>query len=137
MSEDVSLPQATDDEFLARFVLFRGWIRGSSSTVKPDAFIPYPYPDLSMTRHLGLSENDIWQIGQEVADSRPATLYGRADVQALHLKRQSLRIVPTPEPKNHANVTGWPKDKPAQKIIAQQLAADARYVPKPLSSLRS
>jgi hypothetical protein len=78
-----------------------------------------------------LSTDEIWQIGQEVADSRPATLYGRADIQALHIKRQSLRIIPTAEPRNHANVTDWPKDKPAQKIIAQELAAVAHYVPKP------
>ena len=131
MNEDTSLPQVTDDELLARFVLFQGWIRTSDSTVRPDAFVPYPYPDLSVTRHLGLSESDIWQIGQTVASSRPATLHGRADIQALHVKRQSLRIVPTPEPRNHANVMGWPKDKPAQKIIAQELAAVAQYLPNP------
>lgn len=131
MNGDVSLTPFTDDEALARFVLFRGWIRSSNSTVKPDGFIPYPYPDLSVTRHIGLSEQEIWQLGQAVADSRPATLHGRADIQALQVTARSLRIVPTPEPKNHANITGWPKDKPAQKIIALQLAADAWYVPRP------
>ncbi|CUQ66313.1 hypothetical protein [Candidatus Nitrospira inopinata] len=131
MNEDISWPPVTDDEDLARFVLFRGWIRSSHSTVKPDAFIPYPYPDLSVTRHIGLSVEEVWQIGQAVADRRPATLYGRADIQAVHIRRQALRIVPTPEPRNHANITDWPKDKPAQKIIAQELAAVARYVPNP------
>lgn len=132
MNGDASSSQVTDDEFLARFILFHGWIRGSDSTVRPDAFIPYPYPDLSVTRHIGLSVEEIWQIGQAVADRRPATLYGRADIQAFYVKRQSLRIVSTTEPKNHANVTGWPKDKPSQKIIAQELAAVCHYVPKPL-----
>jgi hypothetical protein len=134
VNEDVSLTPVTDNEVLARFVLFRGWIRSSNNTVKPDAFVPYPYPDLSVTRHIELSEAEIWKIGQQVADQRPATLYGRADILALSVKRQSLRIVPTLEPKNHANVIGWPKDKPAQKIIAQQLAADAHYVLKSLGS---
>lgn len=131
MNEDVSFTPVTDSEVLARFVLSRGWIRSSNGTVKPDAFIPYPWPDLSVTRHVGLSIEEIWQIGQTVADSRPATLYGRADIQALSVTNQSLQIVPTREPKNHANITGWPKDKPAQKIIALQLAADAWYVPRP------
>lgn len=131
MNENPSLPQVTDDEVLARFILFRGWIRNSDSAVRPDAFIPYPYPDLSVTRHMGLSVEEVWQISQAVAATRPATLYGRADIRAAHVRRQSLRIVPTPEPKNHANVTGWPKDKPAQKIIAQELAAIAHYVPNP------
>lgn len=27
--------------------------------------------------------------------------------------------------RNHANVTGWPADKPSQKILAQEIAADA------------
>lgn len=132
MNRNPSSPPVTDDEFFARFILFRGWIRSSDSTVRPDAFIPHPYPALSVTRHIGLTTEEIWQIGQTVADTRPATLYGRADVQVLHARRQSLRIVPTPEPKNHANVTGWPMDKPAQKIIAQELAAVANYVPKPV-----
>lgn len=131
MSEDGSLSPVTAEEWLARFILFRGWIRGSDSTVRPDAFIPYPYPDLSVTRHIGLSVEEVWQIGQAVAEHRPATLYGRADIQAVHVRRQALRIVPTPEPRNHANITGWPKDKPAQKIIAQELAAVAHYVPNP------
>jgi hypothetical protein len=133
VSKNPLLPQVIDKEFLARFILFGRWVRSSDSTVRPDAFIPYPYPDLSVTRHIGLSVDEIWQLGQAVADSRPAMLHGRADIQALHVKRQFLRIVPTPEPKNHANIIGWPKDKPAQKIIAQELAAAAHYMPKPMN----
>lgn len=131
MSEEASFPPVTDDEWLARFVLFSGWVRSSDRTIRPDAFIPYPYPDLSVTRHQGLSEGELWEIGQTIASSRPVALYGRADIQALHVRRQSLHIVPTAEPRNHANVTGWPKDKPAQKIIAQELAAVAHYLPNP------
>ena len=129
MSGDSKLPLVTDDELLARFVLFRSWIRGDQ-TIRPDAFIPHPYPDLSVTRHVGLLEAELWQIGQTVADKRPARLYGRADVQVLTVKAQSLRIVPTPEPKNHANITGWPVDKSVQKIIALEIAAVAQFVSK-------
>jgi hypothetical protein len=136
MSDEVTLPPITDDEWVARFVLFSKWIRNSDHTVRPDAFIPFPWPDLSVTRHIGLSEAELWELGQAVADQRPATLYGRADVQALTVKRQSLRFVPTAEPKNHANITGWPADKPAQKIIAQELAAAAKFVLKPPSAIR-
>jgi hypothetical protein len=42
--------------------------------------------------------------------------------------RQELRVVAAPilpENLNHANVTGWPSEKPTQKIIAQQIAAAA------------
>lgn len=123
------LPPVTDDELLARFVLFSRWIR-SDKTVRPDAFIPHPYPDLSVTRHEGLPEPELWQLGQEVATLRNLTLYGRADVRARAVKAQSLSIQPTPEPRNHANINGWPPDKPAQKIIAQEIAAAAEYVGK-------
>jgi hypothetical protein len=42
-------------------------------------------------------------------------------------QRQELHVVAAPllENPNHANVTGWPGEKPAQKIIAQQISAAA------------
>jgi len=129
MTDIPALPPVSEDEWMARFILFRHWIRKSDPPVRPDAFIPHPYPDLSVTRHMDLLEAELWQIGQEIADKRPATLYGRADLQAISVIKKSLRIVPTPEPKNHANITGWPADKPSQKIIAQEIAAEARFVP--------
>lgn len=57
-------PTVTDDEKLARFVMYSKWVRSSDSTVRPDAFIPYPYPDLSGTRHGALTDADMWRIGQ-------------------------------------------------------------------------
>lgn len=129
MNKETELPPVTDDELLARFVLFSNWIR-HDQTVRPDAFIPYPYPNLSVTRHAGLSESDLWQIGQSVSDKIGRPLYGRADIRALAVKMQFLRIEPTPEPKNHANIIGWPADKPGQKIIALEITAAARFVPK-------
>jgi len=136
MTDIPALPPVSEDEWMARFILFRHWIRKSDLRVRPDAFIPHPYPDLSVTRHMDLSEAELWQIGQAIADKRPATLYGRADLRAKSVIKKSLRIVPTSEPKNHANITGWPADKPSQKIIAQEIAAEARFIPNSdLSSL--
>ncbi len=129
MSNKTELPPIADDELLARFVLFSNWIR-HDQTVRPDAFIPHPYPNLSVTRHREISEFDLWQIGKDVASKRRLNLYGRADIQAITVKTQSLRIEPTAEPKNHANINGWPADKPKQKIIAQEIAAAARFIPK-------
>lgn len=96
-------------------------------TIKPDAFIPYPWPNLSVTRRLELTDTELWAIGQQIADQRPATLYGRADVQAIDVRKQSLAITPTKEPRNHADISGWPPDKPSQKMIAQEIAAAAIY----------
>ncbi len=116
-------------ENLARFVLFSGWIRHADQTIKPDAFIPYPHSDLSVTRHQNLTEESLWKIGQAIAIARRTTLYGRADLRAATVRQQSLEIEPAPiegNP-NHANIFRWPADKPSQKIIAQQLAAASTY----------
>lgn len=125
---DGALTPVVPAELLARFVLFSRWIR-SDGMVRADAFVPWPWPELSVTRHQGLSESELWQLGQSVADQRPATLYGRADVVSAEITRHSLRIEPTREPKNHANILGWPAEKPMQKMIAQEIAARATYVP--------
>jgi hypothetical protein len=123
-------PAIADDELLARFVLFSGWVR-SDRTMRPDAFIPFPWPNLSVTRHLELSKDELWTIGQHIADNRPSKLYGRADLQVLTILEQSLRVVPTPTPRNHANIAGWPSDKPSQKTIALRIAAAATFLPRP------
>jgi len=127
------MPAVAEEERLARFVLFSNWIRNSDKTVKPEAFIPYPHPNLSVTRHLYLSEEAVWEIGQGVADARMKTLYGRADFYAANALRQFLKIesAPSPNNPNHANIANWPVEKSAQKIIAQQLAADSVYQVKP------
>ena len=44
-----------NDEWLARFILRKEHVR-ADGTVKPDPFIPYKHIELSVTRHLGLSE---------------------------------------------------------------------------------
>jgi hypothetical protein len=92
-----------------------------------------PPPDfkLSVTRHIDLSVSALWQLGQAVADARPAaTLHGRAELKVVDVKRQTLQVdaAPVPENLNHAHIAGWPPDKPAQKIIAIELAASARFV---------
>jgi hypothetical protein len=59
------------------------------------------------------------------------TLYGRADLQARCFYARALSLVPTPEPRNHVNVSGWPTEKGEQKSIAQEMAASATYIRKP------
>jgi hypothetical protein len=50
------------------------------------------------------------------------------DVKANIFRKQSLTLSPTETPRNHVNVSAWPSDKPAQKIIALEIAADAVFV---------
>jgi hypothetical protein len=135
MSGHGHLPPVSPDERLARFITVEKWIR-ADHTVRQDAFIPPKDLNLSVTRHLHMSQEQLWQIGQAVADAisekRHAKLFGRADLTAVACTGINLRVEPFPIPGNpqHTHVTGWPLDKPAQKSIAQQLAAAASFVSK-------
>lgn len=113
-------------EKLARYILHSAYLR-QDQTVRSNGFIPHPYKDLSVTRHLGLSEDRIWAIGSDVAGKTGKKLYARADVPAGAVLDQQLQIHPAPfegNP-NHANIAGWPADKPSQMSIAQKIAASA------------
>lgn len=119
-------------ERLSRYILQSNFIRPSDNTVKPNAFIPYPNKDLSVTRHIGLEQDAIWSMGEDVAQQTGKKLYGRADNQAVTYLDQKLIVSPAPRTgnPNHANVGGWPADKPMQKMIAIEIAAKSRYVPR-------
>lgn len=128
------------NELLARYVTSSKWFRRQDHTVKQDAFIPSESPlELSVTRHLNLSENDMWRIGKKITDhisrklSISRTLYGRADVETAHVLAQSLNVVsqPVPDNPNHANIVGWPSDKDVRKMRAMEIARVARFVVNP------
>lgn len=120
------------EEWLSRYILQSNHIRKADSTVKPEAFIPHPCEDLSVTRHLDLDQESIWSIGEDVALQRNKPLYGRAVNQALTYFEHKLKVLHAPVSgnANHANVTGWPSAKEAQKIIAIEIAANSKYEPR-------
>lgn len=135
MTGNGHLPPVSPDERLARFVTVEKWIR-ADNTVRQDAFIPPKDLNFSVTRHLQLSEDRLWEIGKAVADTisekHHAKLFGRADLTVAAVAKTALQTESAPVPGNphHAHITGWPQDKPAQKNIAQQLAAAAVFVAK-------
>lgn len=135
MIEPSNVPQVAADETLARYILQRSHIRSSDQSVKPDAFIPHPYTDLSVMRHLLASESELWGVGQRVAEVRGKTLYGRADFSTAACVdlRLNVQAAPLNDNPNHANVRGWPAEKPLQKIIAQQIAAAATFLEAPFT----
>jgi len=126
MTDQEIVQPVSSQELLARFILYKNHLR-ADLTVKPDAFIPYPWPDLSVTRHLDATDEELWRIGSEIARQREKTLHGRADFQAGIAERQKLRVIADPlsENRNHAIIAAWPPEKPIQKIIAQEIAAAA------------
>jgi hypothetical protein len=86
---------------------------------------------MSVTRHRDISEAEIWDLGHAVGRARKLALLGRADFLAAKARAENLEIAPDEPPKNHANVYGWPAEKPAQMVRALVLAADAAFLPVP------
>jgi hypothetical protein len=69
-------------------------------------------------------------VRQEIRESSLAKFPTHGEV-----RRQKLTVEPRPEPENlnHACILGWPINKPAQKILAMELARIARFIPKPMN----
>lgn len=108
-----------DEEIIARFILVDKHIRrdGTLPEVKAVAFLPYKHVELSVTRHCGLDQAELWSLGQEVAHARQLPLVGRGDLNAAVPRQQGLDVIPSEGPgkgaRNHANITGWPSEKAA------------------------
>lgn len=130
MSAAIAVEPVGTEERLARFVLRKDWVR-NDQTIRPEAFIPHPHNDLSVSRHLERPEPELWDEGKAVAAARGLQLHGRADFIASDVIGQNLRVEAAPLPENprHAVVVGWPPEKAAKKIKALVLAAVARFVP--------
>jgi hypothetical protein len=133
MLDAAQIPAVSSDEKLARFVVASRHVGQSTNTLKPDAFMPYPRVELSVTRHREATEDELWHEGNRVAAIRSATLYGRADVSATAFEDEGLSVVakPIPENPNHADVINWPADKPFQKLKATEIASKSLFVAKP------
>jgi len=117
-------------ELLARYIVSSRWIRNSDNTVKPEAFIPHPYPNLSVTRHAGISIEQMWEIGKRIVSKNNRTLHGRADVSVGSFRKQKLgfELIPEDGNANHVNVTDWPARKHEQKDLAFQICKEANFI---------
>ena len=122
-----------DTDRLSRFLFFRRWYAPTMGRVKPEAFVPHPYIELSVSCTEGLDENLVWQIGRETADSRrdKPTLHGRADLAAQAIRAQQLEVVRDDRPLYHANIVGWEGERSAQLSKAQEMAAASTLVVVP------
>ena len=134
MINPANVPDVQAEELLARYILFSKHIRSSNETIKPDAFVPHPYHELSVTRHQHASEDEVWAIGMDVAETIQRRLHGRGDITAQACLDQGLEVVAAPleNNPNHANVTRWPSgDKARQRFIAMRIAESATLVRPP------
>ena len=137
MLDPAHVPEVGLDELLSRFILTRQYVNQQTYQLKPAAFVPHPYEELSVTRHREATDDEIWSVGLGIAALQQKTLHGRGEAPAAVFIQQKLKAIADPiagNP-NHVNITNWPSaaDKPAQKLIAQEIAAVARFVPTPES----
>lgn len=135
MMFEVVASTLSPEDSVARFIFSDRHVR-ADGTAKPDAFIPHPYPELSVTKKTDIPEDVIWTVGRNVAAARRQALVARADLSCGMLSSHGLAFLhdPTEMDANHWNVIGWPKDKSAQKTIAQQICATIGKVTAPPSN---
>jgi len=126
----------SDQEQLARFLVSERAIYKEPPGVKAEAFDPPRDLQMSVTRHQGLSETEIWQRGHASVANRGKRLVGRADisVKAVRASGPGMDAVAAWREHNpeHAHMVGWPSlDDPVRKMVQLQLAAAAVLVRVP------
>ncbi|MCI0537391.1 MAG: hypothetical protein L0Z50_19425 [Verrucomicrobiales bacterium] len=100
--------------------------------MKPDAFVPHPYAELSVFRVSELGERRIWQIGEQIAEPQGKALYARAEILAGEVIALGLQVVPKEPPPHHANIVGWDRDdRASQRLVAALLASQAQLILRP------
>ena len=134
-----------DGERIARIILIEKWVDRENMKPRPEAFLPYKHVELSVIRHRELTEGELWEIGREVSAMREAgdkfgrrfPLLGRGDFLARDARDLKLDVKSAEGsglPRNHADVVGWPPEKPAQMMQAIKIAARATFVAPPAIS---
>lgn len=117
-----ALGRPFDDGALTRFVYSRRHLKDPYN-----AFLPPRAGGLSVCQILARSERTLWRLGRKVRTDRE--LRGRADfhARAIPLASADLRLVVDHVGyRGHANVLGWPAEKPRRMHLAKQLAKRAQ-----------
>lgn len=103
-------------ELLARFLRHKSFFSSKFMRVKAEAFDP-PRPnfDLSVTRHAGRTNTELWTDRQYI-ECHGSHVYARADFDASLLPGLGLKLIPSPMNtpvgmyQNHADIVGWTQD---------------------------
>ena len=122
------MPPLDSLEILSRFILQTNWFSSSENRVKYAAFLPDKNGETSVFRTSGITNNEIWEIGDcEVSIKRGKPILGRADIGINNVISKDLEVVPREPPLRHANIIGWPDERSKQKIIAIELASESIF----------
>lgn len=118
-------------ELLSRYAVEKSYYR-SDASVRHNAFVPANDGATSVFRTSGLSDPEIWAIGQQnVAERRGKPLLGRIQILTAKVLAENLQVRPEEPPPRHANIVGWPDERAKQKEIALRLAAKAEFFQAP------
>jgi hypothetical protein len=114
-------------EPICRFVFGKDYYRPSDNSVRHNAFMPNKDGETSVYRTISLSYERICDLGKRFVESnKKRPMRGRANILALKIMEQQLRIEakPIPHPR-HANIINWPQDLSEIKLIAMKLARES------------
>jgi hypothetical protein len=75
-----------------------------------------------------MGEVEIWDLADSVVSSKKS-IQARADLTANDVRVAGLEVetAPDPHPK-HADIVGWPEEKPEQMSVAKEMATQAALV---------
>lgn len=115
------------EETTARYLFQSSHFSVQNARVKPQAFHPSPRDHkTSVFRVSGLTEGSIWALADaHAAGTRTGGALARAEVSVAQVQATGLRVEAADPPPRHANIIGWPEEKPAWMSKAQELAAIA------------
>ena len=83
---NIDITNISPSENTTRYILEKSGFARTIGRVKPNVFLPAPNGQTSVYRIMGLTLDEIWNIGQKyVADERKKTLHGRGDIITLHI----------------------------------------------------
>jgi hypothetical protein len=120
-------------EMVARFIYSSGRISVTKGRIKPPAFDPSPYAELSVVHSSNLLDSEVWETGLLTLSSQSgrSTIYGRADIPVKALTDQALKAILDNKPfPRHTSVIGWPNSldenerKSLTKLICLRLSED-------------
>lgn len=111
---------------LTKYIFNKSQFSSSNKRVKYSVFIPPSNRRLSVFCIECLSENEVWEIGNDVGIERKLTLLARADIKASSVTKTGLEIDADNIPPRHANIVGWPAEDSEIKLRAVELAEKAQ-----------
>ena len=119
-------------ETVCRFLISKRHFAKSKSTIKYGALLPNQNGETSVYRMSGISDSEIWLIGEEfvrtpIAKERGScSIYGRGDIEVKEVLEANLAVIPKPKPHpRHADIMNWPKGKEKKQMLATYLANKA------------